>query len=110
MTSEYIIVLVTAPNEEDAGRIGRALVEERLAACANIIRSIRSIYRWEGRIEDEQEALMIVKTKKELFQRVKERVIALHTYSVPEIIALPIVSGSEPYLNWIQQETDSDKL
>jgi periplasmic divalent cation tolerance protein len=106
MNPEYIIVLITASNEEDAGRIGRALVEEKLAACANIIRSMRSIYRWEGRIEDEQEALMIVKTKKALFQRLKERVIALHTYSVPEIIALPIVAGSEPYLNWIQQETE----
>jgi periplasmic divalent cation tolerance protein len=106
MNSEYIIVLITVPNEEDAGRIGRALVEEKLAACANIIRSIRSIYRWKARIEDEQESLMIIKTKQELFHRLKDRVIGLHPYSVPEIIALPIVAGSEPYLNWIKEETE----
>jgi periplasmic divalent cation tolerance protein len=106
MKSEYIIVLITAPNEEDAAKIGRTLVEEKLAACANIIQSIRSIYRWQGRIEDEQETLVIAKTRNELFDRLKERVIALHPYSVPEIIALPIVAGSESYLNWIRQETE----
>jgi periplasmic divalent cation tolerance protein len=106
MKSEYIIVLITAPNEEDAAKIGRTLVEEKLAACANIIQSIRSIYRWQGRIEDEQETLVIAKTRNELFDRLKEKVIALHPYSVPEIIALPIVAGSESYLNWIRQETE----
>ena len=106
MMTEYIIVLVTAPSEEEAALIGHALVGERLAGCVNIIRSVRSIYRWQGRVEDEQEVLLVVKTKRALFERLKERVTALHTYSVPEILALPLAGGSEAYLNWLGQETE----
>ena len=106
MTTEYIIVLITAASEEEAARIGHAIVGERLAACVNISRSVRSIYRWQGRIEDQQEVLMIVKTRKVLFERLQERVKELHSYSVPEIIALPILEGNEQYLNWLGQETE----
>ena len=107
MTTEYIIVHVTAPNEEEASKISRTVVEERLAACVNIIRSVRSIYRWQGRLEDEQEVLMIIKTKRTLFERLQGRVKELHSYTVPEIIGLPVIEGSEEYLNWLGQETDT---
>jgi len=106
MTTEYIIVFITAPNEEEAAGIGHKIVEERLAACVNITRSVRSIYRWQGRVEDEQEVLMILKTKKSLFERLQERVKELHSYAVPEIIGLPVVEGSKKYLDWLGQETD----
>ena len=106
MTTEYIIVFITAPNEEEAARISHAIVGEKLAACVNIIRSVRSIYRWQGRVEDEQEVLMIVKTKRTLFERLQGRVKELHSYSVPEIIGLPVVEGSKQYLDWLGQETE----
>jgi periplasmic divalent cation tolerance protein len=106
MTTEYITVFITAPNEEEAARISHAIVGERLAACVNIIRSVRSIYRWQGRIEDEQEVLMFVKTKRTLFERLQGRVKELHSYAVPEIIGLPVVEGSKQYLDWLGQETD----
>jgi len=105
MTTEYITVFITAPNEEEAARISHAIVGERLTACVNIIRSVRSIYRWQGRVEDEQEVLMIVKTKRTLFERLQGRVRELHSYSVPEIIGLPVVEGSKQYLDWLGQET-----
>jgi periplasmic divalent cation tolerance protein len=106
MTTEFIIVFITAPNEEEAVKISHALVGERLAACVNIVRSVRSIYRWQGRVEDEQEVLIIVKTRKSLFERLRECVKNLHSYSVPEIIGLPLTEGSKEYLDWLGQETD----
>jgi len=105
MMTDYIVVFVTAAKEEEAALIGHTIVGERLAACVNIIRSIRSIYRWQGRIEDEQEVLLIIKTKRILFENLKKRVKELHSYSVPEIVAIPLVGGDEQYLNWIGQET-----
>lgn len=102
---ETIVVYITAPNEDEAGRIARTLVEERLAGCVNILREIRSIYSWQGRIEDESEVLMILKTRKSLFETLKERVKELHSYSVPEIIALPVIDGSEDYLKWLEEVT-----
>jgi periplasmic divalent cation tolerance protein len=80
-------------------------VTSRLAACANIVKSIRSIYRWEGKIEDSAEALMVVKTKSELFESLAGKVRELHSYSVPEIIAIPVLKGLEDYLGWIKAET-----
>ena len=100
-----IVVLVTASNEDEAAKIGKALVEERLAACANIIPKIRSIYRWEGKVADEPEAMMLIKTTDGAFDALLERVKELHSYSVPEIIALPIGAGSSEYLSWIEEST-----
>lgn len=97
----YEVVLVTAPDESVAQTIAHALVEESLAACVNIVRGMRSIYRWQGKVEDEPEVLMIIKTRQELFEQIVSRVKALHPYSVPECIALPIVAGSEAYLGWL---------
>lgn len=100
-----IVVLITAPSSEEAVKIAKALVEERLAACANIIRDIRSVFRWEGKIEDDSEVLIVIKTREALFEDLEKRVRELHSYSVPEVIALPIVKGSEAYLNWLGEET-----
>jgi periplasmic divalent cation tolerance protein len=99
-----LIVLMTAPNEE-AVKIASALVEERLAACVNIIKDIRSIYRWEGKVEDDSEALMVAKTTEELFGRLSTRVKELHPYSVPEVIAAPVVQGLKEYVEWIEEVT-----
>jgi len=106
--TEYIVVLITASKEEEAANIAKEIVGAGLAGCVNIINDLRSIYRWQGKIEDENEVLMIVKTRKELFGNLVEKVKGLHSYSVPEIIALPIVEGSRDYLKWLEDETTSD--
>ncbi len=102
---EAIVVYITSPNEDEAVNIARTIVEERLAGCVNIVRGIRSIYSWQGRIEDDAEVLMIVKTQRHLFESLKNRVKQLHSYTVPEIIALPVVEGSEDYINWLKEVT-----
>lgn len=102
---DELVVFMTASNEDEAARIAKALVAERLAGCVNIIRNIRSIYSWQGKIEDEQEVFMIVKTRKPLFDSFIRKVKELHSYTVPEIIALPIVDGSEDYLKWLREVT-----
>jgi len=100
-----IVCYITAPTEDEAVGIGRALVESRLAACANIVKNIRSIYLWKGAVEDDTEVLMIVKTRKSLFDKLSEKVKEMHSYDVPEVIALPIVHGSEDYLEWLRAST-----
>ncbi len=102
---EAIVVYITAPNEDEAAKIAKALVEERLAGCVNIVKGIRSIYRWQGRIEDDSEVLMIAKTQRHLFESLKRRVKELHSYTVSEIIAMPVIEGSEDYLNWLKEVT-----
>ncbi len=102
---DNIVVFITAANEEEAASIAHALVEGRLAACVNMVRGIRSIYQWQGKMEDETEVLMIVKTRRELFGALSERVKKLHSYSVPEIIAFPIIEGSADYLKWLNEAT-----
>ncbi len=97
------VVFVTVPSEAEAAEIGRVLVEERLAACANITGQIRSIYRWQDSIEDEPEFLMILKTTEDSLDALIARANELHPYDVPEIIALPIHKGHPPYLNWIAE-------
>ena len=103
--SEPIIALVTCGSEEEALKIANALVESRLAACVNLVAPIRSIYRWEERIWDEKEWLLIIKTQKDRFEDLEKKVKSLHSYSVPEIVSLPIVEGSSSYLNWITENT-----
>jgi periplasmic divalent cation tolerance protein len=99
--SEFVVVLITVGSEGQAAALGRTLVEERLAACVNVLGAVRSIYRWEGQVQDEPEALMLVKTRREGFEALRQRVLALHEYSCPEIIALPLVAGHPPYLGWL---------
>jgi periplasmic divalent cation tolerance protein len=101
-----IIIYVTASREDEAAKIARALVESRVAACVNIISNLRSIYRWEGKVQDDNESLMIIKTKDSKFDDVKKKVEELHSYSVPEIIAFPISQGAEKYLTWLVESVD----
>ena len=101
--SQPIVVLVTCGSEEEALKIASALVEEHLAACVNVISPIRSIYRWEGKILDEKEWLLIIKTQSHRFAELEKKVKSLHSYSVPEIVSLPIVEGSSSYLNWLRE-------
>jgi periplasmic divalent cation tolerance protein len=102
---EEIVVFITASDEKEAAKIAKALVEAKLAGCVNIVKDIRSIYSWQGKIEDEKEVLMIAKTRKLLFDSLMKRVKELHSYTVPEIIALPIIQGSEDYLKWLKEVT-----
>jgi periplasmic divalent cation tolerance protein len=95
------VVLVTVPSVADGERIARALVEERLAACVNVVPGLRSVYRWQGAVETADEALLLVKTREAALERVAARVRALHPYTLPEIVALPLVSGLAAYLEWI---------
>ncbi len=98
-------VYITAGDEEEAHRIGRALVESRLAACANIIGSMSSVYWWEGEIHEDKEALLIAKTRESAVPALIEKVRSLHSYDCPCIIALPILEGNPDYLDWIESET-----
>jgi len=106
--NEFVTALVTVPNRETALKIARELVNARLAACANIIPSIASVYRWEGKICEEGEELLVIKTRQELFDDLSKLVKSLHPYTVPEIIALPILAGNPDYLRWIKTETTVD--
>jgi periplasmic divalent cation tolerance protein len=105
--TEYILVFVTAPSAEEANVLATALVEQRLVACANIVPNIRSVFWWKEAIETEQEVLVMFKSTSALFPAIVEAVKSLHRYEVPEIIAMPIVLGSEDYLAWISAETQS---
>jgi len=101
----FIIIMITAPGEEEAVRIAKHLVSEKLASCTNIIPGIRSIYTWNGKLCDEKEVLLIAKSQTKLMDKIINRVKTLHSYDVPEIIALPMVKGSEDYLHWIEEST-----
>lgn len=106
MNSAYVIVLITAPNQETGRTIARYLVENQLAACVNIIQPIESIYTWEGSVQQEEEVLLIAKSRADLVDSMLvEAVKSVHPYQVPEIIALPIVAGSRSYLDWISSVT-----
>ncbi|GAA6749344.1 divalent-cation tolerance protein CutA [Thermus brockianus] len=99
------VVLITVPTEEVGRALARTLVEEGLAACVNIVPGLTSIYRWQGEVMEDRELLLIVKTTTFAFPKLKERVLSLHPYTVPEIIALPIAEGHGPYLAWLRANT-----
>ena len=98
------ILLVTAPSTEVGGRLARALVEERLAACVNLVPGVRSVYRWAGAVEEEDEVLLVVKTREDRVDALSRRVHELHPYELPEVIAIGILGGSERYLDWLREE------
>ncbi|NPA17530.1 MAG: divalent-cation tolerance protein CutA [Aquificae bacterium] len=102
----YIVVLITCPDKETGRKLAFGLVENKLAACVNIVPGLNSIYFWQGKVEDDSEILMVVKTREDLFEKLEEYVKANHPYTVPEIIALPIVKGSSDYLNWIDKTVE----
>ena len=103
VAAEVLLVISTFPDGETAERISRALVTEKLAACANIMPPVRSIYRWQGNIEDAAEVLVFFKTTADGYATLERRVKELHPYDVPEIIALPISRGLSEYLGWVQE-------
>ena len=98
---KYRFVYITCSNQEEAAKIGKHIVQERLAACANIIPTMQSIYWWEGKVEEDQETVLVAKTSKKKFPELMEAVRELHSYDVPCIISLPIKKGNPAYLNWI---------
>ncbi len=102
----YRVVLVTAPHEQEAEKLARILVEKRLAACANLVPKIRSFFWWEGKIDEQHEVLLILKTTEPVLRELMEAVQAHHSYQVPEILALPVLEGSEKYLHWLAAETE----
>jgi len=102
---DFIVVFVTTSSEEEAEKIAKALVEEHLAGCVNILSKIKSIYFWEGKVCEDSEVLLIIKTRTEKFESLKEKITSLHSYQVPEIIALPIEKGSTTYLDWLKKVT-----
>ncbi|MGA8142384.1 MAG: divalent-cation tolerance protein CutA [Candidatus Acidiferrales bacterium] len=108
--TDKLVVLVTCRSPKEAERIARALVERRLAACVNVLASpVRSIYRWKNRIESAKEILLLVKTSRVKFPQVQSAIKRVHSYEVPEIIALPIVAGSRAYLAWLAESVKARK-
>lgn len=99
----YQMVLTTCPDPETANKIARAVVEEKLAACVNIISNVGSVYRWQGQVESAAEQLLLIKSESARFQVLMERIQALHPYELPEIIAVPIVNGARDYLAWLSR-------
>ncbi|HTR38106.1 MAG TPA: divalent-cation tolerance protein CutA [Bryobacteraceae bacterium] len=102
--TDKIVVLSTCASPKEAHRVAHALVEKRLAACVNILPGARSVYHWKDAVEDEEEVLLVIKTSRELFDRLRSEIERLHTYELPEVIALPIVDGSQGYLTWLDHE------
>lgn len=101
---DFIVVYVTAGSADEADRLARSLVDERLAACVNRIKSVQSVYRWQGKVEQSEEELLIIKTSRDRFAALEKRVRELHSYSVPEVIALPVIEGSGAYLKWLNEQ------
>jgi periplasmic divalent cation tolerance protein len=97
----YIVIFVTASNKREAQKIAAGLIKQRLAACVNIMDKVDSVFFWEGKIQKAKESLLIIKSKKEKMSKVVKLVKSLHSYEVPEIIALPVIAGDKPYLRWI---------
>ena len=100
---DEILVLITASSGEEAAKIAKALVDERIVACVNIVSEVRSLFFWEGKTQDARESLLICKSRQPLMEKLVNRVKALHSYSVPEILALPVIAGSRDYLDWIKE-------
>ena len=106
--TEKIIVLSTCGSEEEAVRIAKQLVEGHIAACVNLVPRIRSFYRWQGKVEDSTEWMLVVKTSRERFDALRTVIEAAHSYELPEVLALPIVDGSPNYLDWLDRELEPE--
>ena len=109
MTDEVRVVLMTAPDLDVARELGRRLVEERLAACANVVPGLISIFHWDGEVQDQSEVLLILKTTRSSVGALVERAASLHPYDVPEVLGLTVVEGYAPYLDWVRSEVGAGK-
>ena len=103
---DTMIAFVTCGSREEAGEIAETLVQERLAACVNVVSSVESCYRWKGKVDWDRECLLVIKTRAAAVDRVRQRVLEIHSYDLPEFVAFKIDSGSEPYLKWIADSVD----
>jgi len=103
--TDAMLVLTTLPNSDAAADLAKKVVGEKLAACANVMPAVRSIYRWQGALQDENEVLVLLKTRQARFDKLKARILELHPYDVPEVIAVPVEQGHGAYLDWIANET-----
>ncbi|MBR2524869.1 divalent-cation tolerance protein CutA [bacterium] len=101
-----VVIFCTVPNKNDAKKISEALVQEGLAACVSTIDKVNSIFSWDNELCNENELLLIIKTRQEVFDKIEAVIKALHPYNVPEIIALPVIAGSKDYLAWVEHETE----
>ena len=103
--SEIMLVYSTTPDEETAKKFAKELVEQKLAACVSMMPGIQSVYRWKGAVEEATEVCLMIKTTRARFQELASRILSLHPYDVPEIVALPVVEGLPSYLQWVGEET-----
>ncbi|RMH95458.1 MAG: divalent-cation tolerance protein CutA [Calditrichaeota bacterium] len=103
MKTEHLIIFCTVPDSETAVHLSRTLVEEKLAACCNIVSGLRSIYFWKGEVCDDSELLLIIKSRLDVYDKLEQRIRELHPYEVPEILALPVYRGWKDYLNWVDE-------
>ena len=103
--TDALLVFTTLPTADKAAEIAKVLVEEKLVACVNVLPAVRSIYRWQGKLHDENVVLVLLKTRAEHLERLKLRLLEVHPYESPEVLAVPIESGYQPYLEWLAGET-----
>ena len=104
--TRIVTLLTTTTSIEEASRIARVLVRERLAACANIIPRISSVYRWDGEVQEEEETMLVIKTTATQLDALEARVVELHSYDVPELLAIPVVGGHQPYITWVDSAVE----
>jgi periplasmic divalent cation tolerance protein len=103
--TDGLLVITTLPNADAAAELAKNVVGERLAACANLIPALRSIYKWQGKMQDENEVLVLFKTRQEHYENLKSCILELHPYEVPEVLAIPVEQGYAAYLDWLAAET-----
>lgn len=109
MVDDARVVLMTTPDRETAERLATMLVEERVAACANILPGVTSVYRWEGAVERDEEILVVLKTPVGRIDMLVDRAVELHPYDVPEVLALPVTEGHGPYVQWVRESTETNR-
>ncbi len=107
MVTDKIVVITTCNSQEQGAQLARHLIEHRLAACVNILPGARSFYRWKGEIEQAEEVVLIIKSRQDVLEKLRDAIAHLHSYEIPEVIALPVVAGSDAYLNWLDGEIAS---